>query len=295
MKKTINYENIFMIVLSVIVVVLVTALLATDDAFAGKASLAIQGYSVADLSNDDIDDYKACIASAEFEYPAHIYGHQDRYCDCIIGGFEGCEIYISDKGNCNSGYLPDSITCGDKNNINTKDFQYHRYQFSDCSSKAYKLQRCHKGCDDNLNVCKEDICVENDRGYNIFEMSTIKGQDFKGVRIDKKDECASPNKINEYYCDKGFIKSRIEQCEYGCIEGACQKIKCTDSDGGKNMIFIKGIVDGGQGGSAIRQSDRCEDSTTLQEYFCGESGTIGYTKVQCENGCLGGICVYSVQ
>ena len=273
----------------------VVAGLATDDEFVGKASLAIQGYAVADVSEDNLDEFGACLTAANNEYPAPIYGNQDKYCTCYVEGFEGCEMYISKRGVCGNGFLPDTKYCGSEESTNDKDRILQHWQFSNCKYHPYRIQYCDDGCDFEKIQCNEDVCTETDRGYDIFTYSEITGENSFGTTLKEKDNCVAANKVKEFYCKDHVVESKIEECEYGCTSGKCNKISCTDSDGGKDKIYIKGTIRGGMGGAVSLTGDWCEDSNTLREHFCGESGTIGYTKVQCEAGCLNGKCVYSIE
>ncbi len=60
-------------------------------------------------------------------------------------------------------------------------------------------------------------CTETDGGQNIFE----KG-DATYMGYSNTDQCASPDTLKEYYCDKdgiGRVANRV--CENGCKNGAC--------------------------------------------------------------------------
>lgn len=297
--NTLNYQKIFLILFSVVAFILIISSLATDDSFVGKAVLAIQGYAVVNIADEELGAYTECLSWATPKYPTPIYDHADRYCSCYVKGYDNCEVYISERKVCNSGFLPDKKKCGDATNVNKYKYLYQDYQFADCTTKAYKIQDCYnKGCDVESNQCNIDICKETDKGYNIYEQSTAIGEDSSGSRIDDEDTCINPNTLKEYYCVNGIVNSKLEPCEYECIEGKCVTVSCTDSDGGKDKIYLKGTVNGGmpsKTGKVNIISDSCEDKKTLKEYFCGEGGSIGYTKVECENGCSDGICVFSVE
>ncbi len=168
---------------------------------------------------------------------------------------------------------------------------YNYWQFSDCTTKLFKLYDCKNVCDASVGTCVENICKEEDGGFNVFKYSVINGITSRTDKKVAKDECMSGDTLNEYYCKNGVVESKIIKCEYGCVLGACNTMQCTDSDGGKD-IYVYGTADGGiQGNVHKSMGDSCADGKILQEAFCAESGTVGYTNFECEKGCSEGRCL----
>ncbi|MBT4823640.1 hypothetical protein HN695_04580 [Candidatus Woesearchaeota archaeon] len=283
-------SNIFLFLVGIIAILLVFSILGSNPTFVGKATLAMQGYAVAEVSFEQLGSYQDCIDIAEQEYPPPVYERQDKYCQCFIEGNQGCEIYIKDRGFCDDGYLPGTERCGKNKDPHGRIFVEKYYQFSDCSKKAYNLQKCEYGCTEGQ--CGEDLCRETDNGFNVFETGTTTGQKKEGQQVDENDKCISAKKLTEHYCDKdGFANFKIASCDFGCVEGKCRTVKCTDSDGGEEPT-VKGVVKGGMSGSGAQGlvSDSCLNGKTLKEYKCGSNGGVGYTTMECPNSCSEGRC-----
>ena len=66
---------------------------------------------------------------------------------------------------------------------------------------------------------------------------------------------------------------------------------CTDSDGGKNYV-AKGSTKGTQ--DSLAKSDRCINSTLLNEQYCGKGGKRVQERRTCANKCSMGACVESI-
>lgn len=290
-SKNLNFRKFAIALISILVLAFAGFHLATNEDFMGKAILAVQGYSVINLDSEHIDEFKLCTEQAKIEYPSPRYAHQDEYCTCKVNGFSGCEAYISNRGFCDSGYLPDGIYCSKDSNLNKQSYVWHYYQFSDCSKKPFKMSKCQNGCEEG--TCIQDICTETDKGYDVFTKGKTIGHNALKVSASGDDSCTSPDYLKEYFCDGKILSFKIDKCEYGCTLGKCQTISCADTDKGKDE-FTKGVVKGGVlvGTYSIGQRyDACKDVNTVTEYFCTQSGTIGLTDIRCENGCRSGACI----
>ena len=204
-----------------------------------------------------------------------------------------CDVYLSRRGKFVSDYLPDTKICGDITNVNRKNKVMIDYQFNDGQVKTYVLHVCDVKCDEETNDCVENECLENDGGYNVHKFSKVSGMDMNLRSFEAKDECISSDKVKEYYCEDGFLQSKVESCDFGCLSGECRQEICRDTDDGRN-INRRGTASGGTPGEynvkTIR-TDTCADSTTLQEFYCGEGGLVGYTLVECPSGCEEGRCI----
>ncbi|MDD5193904.1 MAG: hypothetical protein PHF67_04955 [Candidatus Nanoarchaeia archaeon] len=125
-------------------------------------------------------------------------------------------------------------------------------------------------------------CTDSDNGINYFE---------NGVCNDRlgehADACYSSKGLAEYYCgrDQYACIRQESACPFGCIDGACMKVLCADSDNGKNSE-IKGVVILND----IEHEDYCFDSEYVIEYYCSGNSTYNSLKISCDNGCLDGAC-----
>ena len=66
---------------------------------------------------------------------------------------------------------------------------------------------------------------------------------------------------------------------------AQQKTACVDSEEGVDE-FVKGTVTWLES-----YDDFCKDETRLQDYFCNEQGEMEKKFIDCEEGCLDGVCL----
>ncbi|MBT4541040.1 hypothetical protein HOC35_05995 [Candidatus Woesearchaeota archaeon] len=291
MKKT-NYQKLSLIVVSFVFIALLFGLAMANDGFVGKATLAIQGYSVVNVADEDLDEFEACLENAGFVYPLSKYQNQDKYCACKIKGYEGCDIYIGNFGKYKAGYLPDTQQCGDPDLDSRRDNVYRKYQYPDGStSRLFVFHQCDTRCLQEENNCQENLCKESDDGYNVYEFGEVSGQNADFLAFKSEDTCIGNNQLKEYFCDKkGILKSRVEMCENGCVLGACRQEPCVDTDNGKKPFKLGTVTGSTTGEYNVKtvNTDTCEDSNTLREYFCGPG--VGYTKIECESGCLGGRC-----
>jgi hypothetical protein len=104
-----------------------------------------------------------------------------------------------------------------------------------------------------------------------------------------EDYCQG-NDVVEYYCNNGFLDTKLSQCEYGCDNGHCL---CEDSDGGINY-YVLGTTSRGDTDYCVNSTGHYHISSThLREHYVkveGESCNIYSVDVECPDGCENGIC-----
>jgi len=67
-------------------------------------------------------------------------------------------------------------------------------------------------------------CTDTDGGNNIYEKGLISGCSYEGECGEAYDRCwvdVGIQRITEYYCEDGYIKSNKPECPNGCSNGAC--------------------------------------------------------------------------
>jgi hypothetical protein len=145
---------------------------------------------------------------------------------------------------------------------------------------------CPAGYQCDAGRCVSAPCTDSDGGIN----EDTKGSVTSGDKT-MSDECANAGSVKEYYCESGNPNSKDINCGagMGCVNGACVKTLCTDSDGGKDPA-VKGTAKSG----SDSQTDSC-DGNSLTEYFC-EADQVKSEKGQCPGGtsCSDGKCVKNV-
>jgi len=125
-----------------------------------------------------------------------------------------------------------------------------------------------------------------------------------GIKSEKIDYC-SKNKVVEYYCKYGRVRTVYKKCGNGCLNGACVGAgneeggvqACADSDGGKdyrtkgNTYSCSCSYENGALCSCIEPvTDYCINSITLNEAYC-EDRFVSWENHNCEHGCEDGICL----
>ncbi|MBI5728257.1 MAG: hypothetical protein HY984_00715 [Candidatus Magasanikbacteria bacterium] len=133
-------------------------------------------------------------------------------------------------------------------------------------------QKCENGACvfyQNTNI----TCTDGDNGKIYDKRASTEGYDDAGVWQSKEDDCVyNQNKVTEWYCENGKIKSENHDCGVGkqCIYGACvsAQISCTDSDGGRN-IYQKGTLrQTDASGRQTTKVDACDGQRFVTEYYC---------------------------
>jgi hypothetical protein len=161
------------------------------------------------------------------------------------------------------------------------------------------IYTCSEGCSNG--ACRGGISTEqgecykeggNDINHAGKCFSTF-STDIKDYRIET-DTCVNSERINEWTCSKGspFCENNVYACPTGqtCVNGACVKDTCTDSDGGVKPD-VYGHVYGFKNGVSYDLSDSCDDDYTLTEYYCNARNNLSQTaSVGCGDGCSDGKC-----
>ncbi len=154
-------------------------------------------------------------------------------------------------------------------------------------------------------------CIDSDGGKEYY----VKGSTNSNNLI-ANDGCEDDGvTLKEAYCKEGADSAFTSYvCPHGCSNGVCiagdfGDKPCTDSDGGKEYIYIKGEVteqlykDEIVSGKVV-YSDSCltlnpdnegnfesEEGQYLSEKYCTEEGKTSVSKYECPNGCVDGACV----
>ncbi|HSB46559.1 MAG TPA: Kazal-type serine protease inhibitor family protein [Candidatus Bilamarchaeum sp.] len=159
-------------------------------------------------------------------------------------------------------------------------------RFCKDSSALSENLPCPSGYQCDGGKCVEVACSDSDGGIK----EDVKGSVTAGGKT-SGDECADSGSVKEFYCDGGKANSKEIVCASGmsCVNGACVKTLCTDSDGGKDPA-IKGTAKAG----SVSQTDSC-DGNALTEYFC-DGDSVKSEKANCPSGysCTDGKCAKSV-
>ena len=162
------------------------------------------------------------------------------------------------------------------------------YYFYDDSYTGLGLERttvnCPFGCEDG-----QCVCGDTDEGWNPYNFGWIETYLGSRTRTNYSDDCRNADELIEYGCTwssyDGFeIESRVVDCPYGCMGGACS---CQDTDGGINFTVF-GRIGGVE--------DHCEDDRNLVEYYTRwEEGDrdcdVRSRTYECEGLCEYGRCL----
>jgi hypothetical protein len=143
---------------------------------------------------------------------------------------------------------------------------------------------CENGCQSGFCLSDAPSCRETDNGKDLYTKGTYSFA--IGSAVSKVDDYCTGDTLTEGYClsaTEGRQESIV--CENGCSDGACIREKCTDSDGGYNVLVAGKATDV----SGAVRADTCNDSKILLEAQCGENGifTEEYT---CPYACESGLC-----
>ncbi len=151
-----------------------------------------------------------------------------------------------------------------------------------------ELQSESQDCPEGY-ICREGACIvtpceDSDEGKDFNNKgTTAKGEDAYS------DYCLD-NSVVEYYCVNNEISSIVSPCAAGyvCIDGACIVSRCEDTESGRTSAVAGTVTK-----DNISYTDYCSGSTTVFEYYCGDSGDVASTTIACSSGyvCSEGICV----
>jgi len=149
---------------------------------------------------------------------------------------------------------------------------------------------CPNGCKGGACL-PEPWCTDDDAINDIFVFGTTTNTGGPYVFNDVCDLYKN-NTVTQYYCrtDKEVIGSLSSDCTFDCVNGACVKGTCSDSD--LNDSKIKGTVTDYFG----KHEDYCSTALTLAEGTCGAvSQGSQYKKefIYCPYGCQDGKCLES--
>jgi hypothetical protein len=159
-------------------------------------------------------------------------------------------------------------------------------RFCDGNTAASDSLPCPDGYQCDSGSCLKLPCTDSDGGIKeeVKGTATSEGKSYG-------DECADAKTVKEYYCEGGKTNSKEIVCAQGmsCVNGACVKTLCTDSDGGKDPA-VKGTAKSG----SVTQTDSC-DGNSLTEYFC-DADQVKSEKALCPSGfsCTDGKCAKNV-
>lgn len=163
---------------------------------------------------------------------------------------------------------------------------------------------CCKGliCGPNF-VCEpttEDYCTDTDNGINADEKGTT-SELYQGDYQEQTDYCTEqvgliaytePTLI-EYYCTKeNRLAYTSIQCPYGCSDGVCLEITCTETDFGKDF-FTYGHATGYFAGTYGEWHDNCVRGL-LTEYYC-DGNEVKSVELECEFGCEENACLQEAE
>lgn len=148
-------------------------------------------------------------------------------------------------------------------------------------------------------IGKSEYCYDDDGGMNYYTQGRVT------LKNSTKfiDLCDNSTTLKEVYCNPScdsttptekcyVMKSFTCPTGYICNNGACKKISCTDSDGGKNYS-VNGTVSGFYyTGLEYNKSDVCGGLDFVNEYFCeGDVSNVEQHVCPENSTCKNGACV----
>lgn len=112
------------------------------------------------------------------------------------------------------------------------------------------------------------------------------------------DFCSGASELVEYSCsaqDHVCAPSSF-RCPYGCVDGKCvsgDKVSCSDSDGGVNILLAGRTAGNYANGSNFNERDVCLDYGRLNEFSCTPDKTLASQAIACPDGgaCEDGACI----
>ena len=148
----------------------------------------------------------------------------------------------------------------------------------------------------------EFTCKDYDAGANELRTRSNATLLTNGLpTASRLDECSNSTSVREARCVNrvfdgvadDYIEQNVEPCPQGdvCLNGACTTPGCSETDNGRDPN-MRGTTTGpiGIGYPVSTDTDRCINTTTVAEYFCGQSGINSYNEIDCPYGCSNGAC-----
>ncbi|MEK7680111.1 MAG: hypothetical protein AAB356_07955, partial [Deltaproteobacteria bacterium] len=174
--------------------------------------------------------------------------------------------YVSGTQQCAFEILPDVRCTG--NTVERKVKTVACTETWETDTVCTNQQQCVSG------ECKPIISCQDPDGKEGYDTATTTTGPTDSAKLTvsetKADSCASTALLTEYYCDggtTGIIKSATKSCN--CINGACVKLSCTETDTGKDTTKT-GTTTGPltkYDTTPTTKTDTCSGST-LTEYYC---------------------------
>lgn len=184
------------------------------------------------------------------------------------------------------------------------------------TSAAMIFGEFYESCPDD---CGEGMCDDSDSGKDYYAFGVVRWE--TGTSL---DICMDNFTLKEYYCYKG-VKHELYECENGCENGAClsecssftdswdcvsatgcyydektskcynYKLSCIDEIDTEDDIYVKGTAWGYRshvqnGKNRHAAYDYCSGNYLYQVY-CSSNDEIGYSSLNCPNGCEDGACL----
>jgi subtilisin family serine protease len=196
-----------------------------------------------------------------------------------------------------------------------KGFMVNEYYCSNNQSASIKYT-CPGNCVDGACVQvanQTTTCTDSDGGINYYTQGNFSGI-YNGTFVSNKDKCLDPTTwdetpssewLGEGYCDANKLNILKYKCTNGCKNGVClpktiSNITCTDTDNGRDYLkrgSVYGICGDCKPPVAGSNSDMCDDTSKLREFYCVNSTTWLREIVSCPSGykCENGACIQAVQ
>jgi hypothetical protein len=150
---------------------------------------------------------------------------------------------------------------------------------------------CPSGYQCTNGACIEEktICSDNDFGKDVFSKGTTTISKGYLTFTTATDDCVDEDRVREYFCTNGALSSEIIECgeDYGCDNGACKTLSCTDGDYGQDVLTKSTTKKG-----SISETDSCSGTYNVREYYC-KNNDIKSTIITCPSGriCSSGQCI----
>jgi hypothetical protein len=134
-------------------------------------------------------------------------------------------------------------------------------------------------------------------GSTTYDLQVKDSVQFNGTTY--SDSCIDFDTVKDYYCRNNKAEAVNNPCPpaYGCTQGAClyQDYKCTETDGGKDLLNRGETVVTRGLNTLFRKTDECDSISKLIEYSCLENGTAITETLDCGSSykCVNGHCLGS--